>query len=499
MIVRAMLAAAALIAPVQIASAQQVTWTLYDLGTLENGEYSRAEGINKFGEIVGVASETGDITGPHRAFAWFTYEDLGLDAGVMYDLNDFANESCNMAVAFDINDDGLICGRSANLLLGCGNIAFALTPAPPGPILWTWADLGMLPQGNTATAYALSEGTPATVVGVWETHDQTACTPPGGGPVSRAAKVSSQGLGLVELMRGNNDGPGLDPNSAALDISGERIGGGYGPCDSAPGLEIGLDAASFEPDVLLQEIDPNREDWGNQVRGVDGDDSVGWGVEEIGTEQPPQPPQHQKRATFWEVVVENVLPFNLGADSTPDDPPWNPVPPIDTVATIANAIASVPSENLVQVVGWNREDGLALLWTREVAGAVWIVTDLTKATDATSPPFNWIKLTEATDINQHGWIVGHGFKDVNGTIETHAFLAVPRFIPPGGGGACEDADLNGDGNVGPDDLAIVLGSWGSCKGCPADLNGDNAVGPADLALLLGVWGPCNPAPYNPFL
>ncbi len=52
-------------------------------------------------------------------------------------------------------------------------------------------------------------------------------------------------------------------------------------------------------------------------------------------------------------------------------------------------------------------------------------------------------------------------------------------------------DLDGDGAVGPFDLAILLGSWGpcaDCDDCPADLDGDCAVGPADLAILLGNWG-----------
>jgi hypothetical protein len=53
------------------------------------------------------------------------------------------------------------------------------------------------------------------------------------------------------------------------------------------------------------------------------------------------------------------------------------------------------------------------------------------------------------------------------------------------------ADLNGDGEVGPADLAILLSAWGPCddvEDCPADLNGDGAVGPADLAAVLGNWG-----------
>lgn len=51
-------------------------------------------------------------------------------------------------------------------------------------------------------------------------------------------------------------------------------------------------------------------------------------------------------------------------------------------------------------------------------------------------------------------------------------------------------DFNGDGIVGPFDLATILGSWGPCDDCVADLNGDGIVGPLDLATLLAAWGPC---------
>lgn len=50
-------------------------------------------------------------------------------------------------------------------------------------------------------------------------------------------------------------------------------------------------------------------------------------------------------------------------------------------------------------------------------------------------------------------------------------------------------DLNGDGEVGAEDLAILLGAWGPCEGrCPADFDGNGEVGAADLAILLGAWG-----------
>ena len=51
-------------------------------------------------------------------------------------------------------------------------------------------------------------------------------------------------------------------------------------------------------------------------------------------------------------------------------------------------------------------------------------------------------------------------------------------------------DLDGNGDIGPLDLALLLGAWGPCSGCSADINGDGTVGPFDLALLLGAWGPC---------
>lgn len=53
-------------------------------------------------------------------------------------------------------------------------------------------------------------------------------------------------------------------------------------------------------------------------------------------------------------------------------------------------------------------------------------------------------------------------------------------------------DLNCDTLVNGQDLAILLGSWGACDGCPrtfcnADINGDCEVDAADLAILLGGW------------
>jgi hypothetical protein len=49
----------------------------------------------------------------------------------------------------------------------------------------------------------------------------------------------------------------------------------------------------------------------------------------------------------------------------------------------------------------------------------------------------------------------------------------------------DPADLDGDGCVGPSDLAILLGAWGGRGSADLDANGN--VGPADLTILLGAW------------
>lgn len=69
-------------------------------------------------------------------------------------------------------------------------------------------------------------------------------------------------------------------------------------------------------------------------------------------------------------------------------------------------------------------------------------------------------------------------------IVTPGFLCIERedLGVPG--------DLNGDGHVNGIDLAVILGSWGSCGGadCVADVNDDSMVDGVDLAIVLGAWG-----------
>lgn len=53
-------------------------------------------------------------------------------------------------------------------------------------------------------------------------------------------------------------------------------------------------------------------------------------------------------------------------------------------------------------------------------------------------------------------------------------------------------DINGDGIIGPSDLAVVLNEYGNdCTGCDADIDSSGSVGPGDLAIVLNKYGgPC---------
>lgn len=78
------------------------------------------------------------------------------------------------------------------------------------------------------------------------------------------------------------------------------------------------------------------------------------------------------------------------------------------------------------------------------------------------------------ELTQNGPLV-----DTQGIAPNSIAVWVPAPLEP---------DLDGDGVVDGDDLAVLLGSWGACAACPADLNGDGVVDGEDLAVLIGAWG-----------
>lgn len=109
----------------------------------------------------------------------------------------------------------------------------------------------------------------------------------------------------------------------------------------------------------------------------------------------------------------------------------------------------------------------------EEHGFLWIDGVMFDLNDLIDEAQGWT-VVEATAINGNGSIAGVA---VNAEGHRHAVLLM----------RVATADINGDGGVAGDDLGLLLGSWGTCPGCPADLNADGEVDGADLGLLLGAW------------
>ena len=86
----------------------------------------------------------------------------------------------------------------------------------------------------------------------------------------------------------------------------------------------------------------------------------------------------------------------------------------------------------------------------------------------------------STDYGSSGYDTLYGWGMVNAE---DAVLAVD--VEPDCPG-----DIDGSGNVGVDDLLLVINQWGSCSSCIADINGDGQVGVDDLLFIISDWGSC---------
>ncbi len=90
------------------------------------------------------------------------------------------------------------------------------------------------------------------------------------------------------------------------------------------------------------------------------------------------------------------------------------------------------------------------------------------------------------------WTVGkYDPFDASGGTDTPG---VTNLACVGGPPPCP-ADINGDHQVGVNDLLAVIGNWGPCappcpRYCNADINHDCNVGVNDLLAVIGNWGPC---------
>ena len=156
-------------------------------------------------------------------------------------------------------------------------------------------------------------------------------------------------------------------------------------------------------------------------------------------------------------------------DNIPDE--CDPGPPIIEQPADAEVqagdfvIFSVQADGVVLFYQW-RKDGVDLIDTDRIVG--------------TMSPGLFIFDVRPLDAGAYDCVVTDLFGPICTTSEAAA-LTVLTDCP---------ADFDGNGAVGPFDLAILLGNWGPNPNHPADLDADGTVGPPDLALLLGNWGPC---------
>lgn len=155
----------------------------------------------------------------------------------------------------------------------------------------------------------------------------------------------------------------------------------------------------------------------------------------------------------------------------PDDQPW---PSSNFGPSVEFAAAGVSVYSLSGTSGYATKSGTSMA-VPHVTGTIALM--LARNPDLTVAEVRAILAATATDVHDAGVDQRTGFGRINAYA---ALLATPL---PG--------DLDGDGAIGPTDLAILLGSWGPCDDCDGeclpDLDGDCHVGAADLAILLGAW------------
>lgn len=111
-------------------------------------------------------------------------------------------------------------------------------------------------------------------------------------------------------------------------------------------------------------------------------------------------------------------------------------------------------------------------------------------TNFTGTAANQITLIGSTGNNGNGHNTGispSGKLVLRAADTANAVYTIATIqLDAGSSNACA-ADLNADGTVGADDLAVLLNGW---AGSSPDLTGDGLVTAEDLAVLLSAWGAC---------
>jgi hypothetical protein len=141
--------------------------------------------------------------------------------------------------------------------------------------------------------------------------------------------------------------------------------------------------------------------------------------------------------------------------------------------------------------------GMGAIWFRPNSAAGWTTQDweYRRVSSMASPrksATETVRVVNLEGVNRYGDCVGSADVarlDPDGGLPQKTRRAVLlRAVPT----ACV-GDLNRDGVIGPQDLAVLLSYWCGAQDCSsaaaiADLNVDGAVGAQDLSIFLANWG-----------
>ena len=138
------------------------------------------------------------------------------------------------------------------------------------------------------------------------------------------------------------------------------------------------------------------------------------------------------------------------------------------------------NDGTLDITPWSElVDGVSLVWGQPGASSEW-----TYATSQVGPNGGIFIFHARRCLDTDAWTLGPWSYSANPGQET---AGLPN--PPCGGVLCS-GDVNGDGARDSADLAAILANWDRL-GTTADLDGNGFVGPGDIAVLLSLWGPCD--------
>ena len=243
------------------------------------------------------------------------------------------------------------------------------------------------------------------------------------------------------------------------------------PCSSGY-TDTGCEQLTFEglvwsPGPTAEALLPIDDDAEVVVTGINREDQR-CGASRVPLSETDCPPH----ATHWDPGT-TTLPFdlNLAEPQTLGDD--------RTFALAISDVIAYPSggeqdDEYVLVVGWNGSAAEAVAWSRHENSSTADDWCQRRLQDIVLPCNTDLVLIAAHDVNNHGHIVGHGFR-----LEEDFHRA---FV------LTDVADLDGDMRVNGADLGILLAAWLCSGGCPdEDCDGDGAVDGADLGIVLSNW------------